>query len=148
MVVAGVSTLIVNGGECEPYLSSDDRIMRDFPEMVVDGARLVMYAIGASEALVGIEDNKPEAIAAMRKAAEPYPEVKICQVPTRYPMGSDKQLIQTLTGKEVVLSEGPNVLVGCKLTVQMKSGRAQVDGCPKSGNSGRVQMSITPNKKN
>lgn len=96
-----VSTLIVNGGECEPYLSSDDRIMRDFPEMVVDGARLVMYAIGASEALVGIEDNKPEAIAAMRKAAEPYPEVKICQVPTRYPMGSDKQLIQTLTGKEV-----------------------------------------------
>lgn len=59
-----------------------------------------------------------------------------------------KTEILTLTGKEVVLSEGPNVLVGCKLTVQMKSGRAQVDGCPKSGNSGRVQMSITPNKKN
>ena len=70
-----VGTLIVNGGECEPYLSSDDRIMRDFPEMVVDGARLVMHAIGAKEALVGIEDNKPEAIAAMRKAAQPYPEV-------------------------------------------------------------------------
>jgi Na+-translocating ferredoxin:NAD+ oxidoreductase subunit C len=96
-----VSTLIVNGGECEPYLSSDDRIMRDFAEQVVDGARLVMHAIGAREALVGIEDNKPEATAAMRKAAAPYPEVKICPVPTRYPMGSDKQLIQTLTGKEV-----------------------------------------------
>jgi Na+-translocating ferredoxin:NAD+ oxidoreductase subunit C len=96
-----VETLIVNGGECEPYLSSDDRIMRDFADQVVDGARLVMHAIGAREALVGIEDNKPEAIAAMRKAASPYPEVKICQVPTRYPMGSDKQLIQTLTGKEV-----------------------------------------------
>lgn len=96
-----VGTLIVNGGECEPYLSSDDRIMRDFPEQVVDGARIVMHAIGASEALVGIEDNKPEAIAAMRKAAEPYPEVKIRPVPARYPMGSDKQLIQTLTGKEV-----------------------------------------------
>ena len=96
-----VGTLIVNGGECEPYLSSDDRIMHDFPEMVVDGARLVMHAIGAKEALVGIEDNKPEAIAAMRKAAQPYPEVKICPVPARYPMGSDKQLIQTLTGKEV-----------------------------------------------
>ena len=96
-----VKSLIVNGGECEPYLSSDDRIMRDFPEQVVDGARIVMHAIGASEALVGIEDNKPEAIAAMRKAAAPYPEVKICPVPARYPMGSDKQLIQTLTGKEV-----------------------------------------------
>lgn len=96
-----VTTLIVNGGECEPYLSSDDRIMRDFAEQVVDGARLVMHAIGASEALVGIEDNKPEAIAAMRKAATAFPEVKICPVPTRYPMGSDKQLIQTLTGKEV-----------------------------------------------
>jgi len=96
-----VSTLIVNGGECEPYLSSDDRVMRDFPDMVVDGARLIMHSIGASEALVGIEDNKPEAIAAMRQAAVPYPEVKIRPVPARYPMGSDKQLIQTLTGKEV-----------------------------------------------
>lgn len=96
-----VSTLIVNGGECEPYLSSDDRIMRDFPEQVIDGARLVMHAIGAREALVGIEDNKPEAIAAMQAAAAAYPEVKIRAVPSRYPMGSDKQLIQTLTGKEV-----------------------------------------------
>ncbi len=96
-----VTSLIVNGGECEPYLSSDDRIMRDCADQVVDGARIVMHAIGAVEALVGIEDNKPEAIAAMRKAAEPYPEVKIRPVPARYPMGSDKQLIQTLTGKEV-----------------------------------------------
>ena len=96
-----VKSLIVNGGECEPYLSSDDRIMRDFADQVVDGARLVMHAIGAIEALVGIEDNKPEAIAAMRLAAAAYPEVKICPVPARYPMGSDKQLIQTLTGKEV-----------------------------------------------
>lgn len=96
-----VKTLIVNGGECEPYLSSDDRIMRDFADHVVDGARLVMHAIGAQEALVGIEDNKPEAIAAMRLAAAAFPEVKICPVPSRYPMGSDKQLIQTLTGKEV-----------------------------------------------
>jgi electron transport complex protein RnfC len=96
-----VTTLIVNGGECEPYLSSDDRIMRDCADQVVDGARIVMHAIGAREALVGIEDNKPEAIAALRRAAGASPEVKICPVPTRYPMGSDKQLIQTLTGKEV-----------------------------------------------
>jgi H+/Na+-translocating ferredoxin:NAD+ oxidoreductase subunit C len=96
-----VATLIVNGGECEPYLSSDDRVMREFPEQVVDGARLIMHAIGAREALIGIEDNKPEAIAAMRKAAHAHADVKIRPVPARYPMGSDKQLIQTLTGKEV-----------------------------------------------
>jgi len=96
-----VTTLIVNGGECEPYLSSDDRVMRDFADEVIDGVRIVMHAIGARQALVGIEDNKPEAIAAMQKAAAPFAGVKVCPVPARYPMGSDKQLIQTLTGKEV-----------------------------------------------
>ncbi len=96
-----VDTLIVNGGECEPYLSADDRIMRDRADQVVAGVRIVMHAIGASQALVGIEDNKPEAIEAMRLAAAPFPEVKICPVPARYPMGSDRQLIITLTGREV-----------------------------------------------
>jgi len=69
--------------------------------MVIDGARLVMHAIGATEALVGIEDNKPEAIAAMRKAAAAFPEVKIRPLPALYPMGSDRQLIKVLTGIEV-----------------------------------------------
>jgi electron transport complex protein RnfC len=96
-----VTTLIVNGGECEPYLSCDDRVMRDFAADVIDGVRIMMHAIGASEALVGIEDNKPEAIAAMKKAAAPFAEIKLRPVPARYPMGSDRQLIQTLTGKEV-----------------------------------------------
>lgn len=96
-----VSTLIVNGGECEPYLSCDDRVMRDHAADVVDGIRLMMHSIGAKEALVGIENNKPEAIAAMRRAATAFPEVRIRPVPARYPMGSDRQLIQTLTGKEV-----------------------------------------------
>ncbi len=96
-----VDTLIVNGGECEPYLSADDRIMRDRPDEVVDGVRIVMHAIGARQALVGIEDNKPEAIAAMRVAAAAFPEVNIRPVPARYPMGSDRQLIITLTGREV-----------------------------------------------
>lgn len=96
-----VDTLIVNGGECEPYLSSDDRTMRDRAHEVVDGIRIIMHAIGAREALVGIENNKPEAIEAMRVAATPFSDVKIRPVPARYPMGSDKQLIQTLTGREV-----------------------------------------------
>ena len=96
-----ISTLIVNGGECEPYLSCDDRIMRDQATGVIDGVRLMLHCTGAGEALVGIEDNKPEAIAAMRRAATRFPEIKVRPVPARYPMGSDRQLIQTLTGKEV-----------------------------------------------
>jgi electron transport complex protein RnfC len=98
---AKIATLIVNGGECEPYLSCDDRLMRDRAADIVDGIRIVLHATGAKEALVGIEDNKPEAIAAMQQAAAAYAEVKVRPVPTRYPMGSDRQLIMALTGCEV-----------------------------------------------
>jgi electron transport complex protein RnfC len=96
-----VETLIVNGGECEPYLSCDDRLMRERADGVVDGMRIIRHAIGATEILCGIEDNKPQAIAAMRQAASTFPEIKVVAVPSRYPMGSDKQLINTPTGKEV-----------------------------------------------
>ncbi|MDP1613183.1 MAG: electron transport complex subunit RsxC [Sulfuritalea sp.] len=93
--------LLVNGGECEPYLSCDDRLMRERPAEVVDGIRIVMHAIGATEARVGIEDNKPEALAAMREAAAAFAEVRVVAIPARYPMGSEKHLVQTLTGQEV-----------------------------------------------
>jgi electron transport complex protein RnfC len=96
-----IDTLIVNGSECEPYLSCDDRLMRDKALEIIEGVRIMLHSTGAKQALVGIEDNKPEAIAVMRKAAEPYGEVKICPVPARYPMGSDRQLIVELTGREV-----------------------------------------------
>ncbi len=98
---AKISTLIANGGECEPYLSCDDRLMRDRAADIVDGIRIVLHATGAREALVGIEDNKPEAIAAMQQVAAAFPEVRVRPVPTRYPMGSDRQLIMELTGCEV-----------------------------------------------
>jgi electron transport complex protein RnfC len=98
---AGVTTLVMNGGECEPYLSCDDRLMRDEAGIIVDGIRLMLHATGAREAIVGIEDNKPEAIAAMRKAAAAQGAVRVCPVPARYPMGSEKQLVQTLTGREI-----------------------------------------------
>ncbi len=98
---AKVSILVINGGECEPYLSCDDRLMRDAAAGIVDGIRLMLHATGASIALVGIEDNKPEAIAAMQVAASGFAAVQIRPVPARYPMGSEKQLIQVLTGIEV-----------------------------------------------
>jgi len=98
---SGISTLIINGGECEPYLSCDDRVMRDYAGDVVDGIRLMLHATGATIALVGIEDNKPEAIAAMKQAAAAFTAIRICPVPARYPMGSEKHLFSALTGKEV-----------------------------------------------
>ena len=98
---AGLDTLIINGGECEPYLCCDDRIMRERAAAIVDGIRIVAHATGARRVVCGIEDNKPEALAAMRVAASDHPEVRVASVPSRYPMGSEKQLIKTLTGLEV-----------------------------------------------
>ena len=95
-----VSTLILNGSECEPYLSCDDRLMQEQAMGIIEGARLILRATGAAQVLIGIEDNKPEAITAMKVAAKPYPEVAVVKVPSRYPMGADRQLIQTLTGIE------------------------------------------------
>lgn len=97
----GVTTLVINGGECEPYLSSDDCVMRHYADEVVDGIRILLHATGAARALVGIEDNKPEAIAAMRVAAGGQAQIEVRVVPARYPMGSDRQLVQVLTGREV-----------------------------------------------
>lgn len=96
-----IHTLIINGGECEPYLSCDDRLMRDAPDEIVDGIRIMLHATGATKALVGIEDNKPEAIAAMTAAARDFPAIRIASVPARYPMGSEKHLFSALTGQEV-----------------------------------------------
>ncbi|MBI5890874.1 MAG: electron transport complex subunit RsxC [Nitrosomonadales bacterium] len=97
---SGVQTLIMNGGECEPYLTCDDRIMRERAVEIVEGIRLIAHAVAAKEVLVGIEDNKPEAIAAMQEAAQGT-AIKVVAMPSMYPMGSEKQIIQVLTGKEV-----------------------------------------------
>ncbi len=96
-----IRTLIINGGECEPYLTTDDRLMRERAAEIVEGARLIQHIVECYEVIIGIEDNKPEAIAAMRAAAEPFGAVEVRAVPAMYPMGSAKQLIQALTGLEV-----------------------------------------------
>ncbi|MDD5298126.1 MAG: electron transport complex subunit RsxC [Rhodocyclaceae bacterium] len=96
-----VDTLIINGSECEPYLSCDDRLMRDRAADILSGVRLMLHTTGAREARVGIEDNKPEAIKAMFDAARGFGQIRIMPVPARYPMGSDRQLIVELTGREV-----------------------------------------------
>ncbi len=96
-----IKTVLVNGSECEPYLTCDDRLMRERAEAVVDGARLIQHILRAYSIVIAIEDNKPAALAAMRAAAEPYGAIEVVAVPALYPMGSAKQLIREVTGREV-----------------------------------------------
>lgn len=96
-----IDTLIINGAECEPYLSCDDRLMQERAEQIIDGVRLMLHGMETENAVVAIEDNKPQAFLAMQTAALPYPRIKVTQIPTRYPMGWDRQLIRYVTGKEV-----------------------------------------------
>ena len=97
-----VKTLILNGAECEPYISCDDMLMRERAEEIVRGIEIMQYLLAAETCVVGIEDNKPEAMAAMRAAAaNSSVPISVVIVPTIYPGGGAKQLIKVLTGKEV-----------------------------------------------
>lgn len=95
-----IHTLLLNGAECEPYLTCDDRVMREYAAEVVDGARIMARILGAPKVVVGIESNKPAAIAAMTEAAKAYDNVEIAAVPVQYPMGSERHLTQAITGLE------------------------------------------------
>ncbi len=92
--------LLINGAECEPYLTCDDRVMREHAAEVIDGARIMAHALGAPRVVVAIEDNKRQALAAMNKAAAEYPNVAVIAVPVQYPMGSERHLTQAITGLE------------------------------------------------
>ncbi|HMV19863.1 MAG TPA: electron transport complex subunit RsxC [Rhodocyclaceae bacterium] len=94
--------LVINGAECEPYITCDDLLMRERAEDVVRGAALFRDLLQPKRVLIGIEDNKPEAVAAMAAAVKAVGEgFEVVAVPTRYPAGGAKQLIRVLTGKEV-----------------------------------------------
>jgi len=97
-----IDTLIINAAECEPYITCDDMLMREQPGDVLDGIAILRHAVGAREVMIGIEDNKPEAIAALRRAiSERAARIEVVVVPTLYPSGGERQLIQLLTGREV-----------------------------------------------
>jgi len=93
-------TLIINGAECEPYLTCDDRLMREHSADVIAGVRIMARALKVERAIIAIEANKPDAIRRLRYAAQNDDVVTVVEVPTRYPMGSEKHLTQTLLGKE------------------------------------------------
>jgi len=99
----GIDTLIINGVECEPYITCDDVLMRNQAAEVIRGTGYLQQILKPVKTLIGIEDNKPEAIATMSKvlAESPLANTEIISIPTIYPSGGEKQLIQILTGKEV-----------------------------------------------
>ena len=99
----GIDTLIINGVECEPYITCDDMLMRHYADEVMRGVGYLQRILKPQVTLIGIEDNKPEAIAAMRSALAglELDATEIVSIPTIYPSGGEKQLIQILTGREV-----------------------------------------------
>ena len=93
--------LILNGTECEPYLTSDDRIMRERPTEILIGAAIMMKSLGVTRGYVGIEENKPEAIATMSAAAAEFPQIEVVTLKKRYPQGGEKQLIDAIIRRQV-----------------------------------------------
>ena len=93
--------VILNGAECEPYLTADYRKMLEDADRIVDGLRLIMRATGVKRGVIAIEDNKPKAIAAMQKAVAGREGCEVMELKTKYPQGGEKQLIQVVTGREV-----------------------------------------------
>ncbi|UTW49850.1 electron transport complex subunit RsxC [Bacterioplanoides sp. SCSIO 12839] len=99
-----ISTLILNGAECEPYITADDMLMRERAREVISGAQILLHILDAKRCMIGVEDNKPEAIEALNAALVDLHEehhIDVVAIPTKYPSGGEKQLIQILTGEEV-----------------------------------------------
>ncbi|WP_345878404.1 electron transport complex subunit RsxC [Shewanella algae] len=100
-----IELLLINGVECEPYISADDRLMREHASEILDGIEIVHGLLNPKRVIIAIEDNKPEAIQAMQQALDschlPKGSIRITVIPTKYPSGGEKQLIQIITGQEV-----------------------------------------------
>ena len=96
-----LDAILINGCECEPYLTTDHRTMVDFPERVHEGVRIMMRALGVDRALIGIENNKPDAVERMRETAPTDIQVEILPLTVKYPQGAEKMLIKALLDREV-----------------------------------------------
>ena len=98
---AVIDTLVINGAECEPYLTTDHRSMVEYPERVHFGVRIMMHALGVRRALIGVERNKPDAIAALERTRPSDLDVTILPLTVKYPQGAEKMLIHAVLGREV-----------------------------------------------
>ena len=96
-----ITTLIINAAECEPYITADDRLMQDCAAQIVEGIQILAHILQPQQVLIGIEDNKPQAISMMRAVLADTHGISLRVIPTKYPSGGAKQLTQILTGKQV-----------------------------------------------
>ena len=110
--IGKVDTVIVNAGECEPFITADDRLCREMPEKLISGLKIIMRILGLKEGHIGIEDNKPEAVKALKANLEAADGITVDVLPAKYPQGAEKQLIYAVTGREVP-SGGLPAAVGC-----------------------------------
>jgi electron transport complex protein RnfC len=107
-----IDTAILNGAECEPFLTSDHRLMLENTEDIIRGFQLIIKVLGAKRGLIGIEDNKPDAAKKIAEAVKDFPDIKVFTLHVKYPQGAEKQLIWALTKREVP-SGGLPMDVGC-----------------------------------
>lgn len=130
-----LDTIILNGAECEPYLTADHRLMLEFPDEIVYGLKAMMKAVGVEKGYIGIENNKPDAIEAMLKAVEKESNIKVVALQTKYPQGGEKQLIYAVTKKEVPSGGLPmdigvvvsNVATAQQIAKTIKTGMPLID---------------------
>jgi electron transport complex protein RnfC len=103
---ARITTLIINGAECEPYITCDDMLMRERANQIIAGINILRHILAPEETLIGVEDNKPEALAALRAAAQGS-AIEVVELRVKYPSGGEKQLIELLTGRQVPAGQLP-----------------------------------------
>ena len=96
-----VDTVILNGAECEPYLTGDYRLMLERSSEIIEGLKILMKVIGVQRGFIGVEDNKPRAVMSLQHAARGESSIEVCPLPTKYPQGAEKMLIQSITGRKV-----------------------------------------------
>ena len=110
--MGNVDTLIANACECEPYITADDSLLRTNPEQVLKGMRILGTVLQPQRIVLAVEDNKAQAIEKLKTLLPDYPQIEMKVLPTRYPQGAEKQLVQSVTGREVLPGKLP-VSVGC-----------------------------------
>jgi electron transport complex protein RnfC len=96
-----IDVLVINGAECEPYLTADYRLMIERPSDIIEGTKILMKILGVKKAFIGIEDNKPDAVEILKKASSGIAEITVCGLEVKYPQGAEKMLIKAAVNREV-----------------------------------------------
>jgi len=105
-----IRDLLVNGAECEPYLTNDHRLMMERPDVLLRGIEILMTKLGAERTIIGVEANKPDAIDLLRRHIQPGRQIEVASLPVKYPQGAEKMLIKAVYGREVPAGQLPRDL--------------------------------------